>query len=81
MANDRIYLRCKTCKETVMLWKHYPVGTYLGGAEGGYEGDGAEVLAFLQRHILCHPRCRRGTLGGDPGYETVTESDPSMNAP
>ena len=24
MANDRLYLRCNTCKQTRLLWKHYP---------------------------------------------------------
>lgn len=24
MANDRLYLRCNKCKQTLLLWKHYP---------------------------------------------------------
>lgn len=83
MANDRIYLQCKTCKKCKLLWKYYPFG---GELDGGYLWPKAEELAdFIGEHLhICHPAVRQmrpgiPTLEGDPGFELGCESDLTFN--
>lgn len=47
MANDRVMVRCKVCKETVTLWKYYPGGSFLP------EITHEKVSEFLDSHLLC----------------------------
>lgn len=71
MANDRIYLVCKDCGDSVMLWKFYPFG---GIISGGYMGDAEKLSDFLRKHLQdCHPRAYSLHLGDNPGFVLLTE--------
>lgn len=54
MANDRLWLECKKCKERIMLYKYYPSGGYipLQSVE--------PVASFICRHAL---ECSGGGFG------------------
>lgn len=71
MANDRIYLVCKTCKERRMLWKFYPIG---GKLDGGYLAEEELLHEFMYKHLKeCHPHAHGMMLKGDPGFLLETE--------
>jgi hypothetical protein len=66
VANDRIWVRCKTCQAYKLLFKYYP--------SGGYCWDDEEMAAFLNEHITEH-RGQLFNLEGEPGFELFTESE------
>ena len=66
MANDRIYLRCKTCEAQKLLYKYYP-------QREGYANDADVLTAWMNEHL--HERAYAMNLAGDPGFVLVTESD------
>jgi hypothetical protein len=81
MANDRVYLRCKSCGGTRLFLVHwggdeirpvFPVPNWNGHPNQPTAQDrldGAD--AWLQEHIRCKfPGMR---LDGDPRFELVTE--------
>jgi len=85
VANDRIWLVCKTCGEHVGIWKHYPycgpecaTGCEHGsGLCGGYTNAPEKIDPFIAKHISgCHPHGRWDSfdLNGDPGFELLVES-------
>jgi hypothetical protein len=67
MANDRIYLTCKTCGERKMLVKYYPS---LSGSLG------TNLEEWLYEHL--HHGNFGMFLDGDPGFTLITESDPTF---
>ena len=72
MANDRIWIRCTTCDERVLLTKHYPpcdLGELWCNA-GGYE-------KFMTEHLNHHPRRNHMHLDGVTGLVFETDADPS----
>ncbi len=67
MANDRIYIVCKYCREKAVLLKYYPSGTYLP--------SGLDLEDFLCEHIQCSPNFGGIDLHGDVGFDLLTEME------
>ena len=65
MANDRVYLACKACGETTLLFKYYPNG-------GSYFWEQDEE--FLNKHLVECGRGRTIHLEGNPRFVLVAES-------
>lgn len=86
MANDRVYLRCKTCRAQLLLFKYWPGLDGLAGPFLQASGDDEEARigaaeTFVVEHLLnCHPKAFHGDLRGDPGFDVYAESEdaPSM---
>ena len=58
MANDRLYLRCNKCGDSILLFKHYTSG---GGPLAGYVYHEREVLqTWFDRHLYDVDRCGLG---------------------
>lgn len=77
MANDRIYIRCTTCQQQIMLTKYFP-----GSLSERLDDDRAEkVVAFMREHLNPehHPNGYSETLKGNPGLVFVTESSPQSD--
>ena len=68
MANDLIFLKCRTCGHTKMLAKYYPT---LG--HGVWYPD--EVSRFVEKHMECSPNFGYDDLKGDRCFDLFTESD------
>lgn len=66
MANDRVYIVCKSCGSWKMFLKHF-AGNMSTRPE-------FKVLRWIDEHCKCHPNLNRNDLGGDPGFYMVTES-------
>lgn len=64
MANDRVYLQCKACEETMLLFKYYPGGSYFWTPNE----------EFLNKHLDCGPGVTLH-LGDDPRFRLITEAD------
>ena len=74
MANDRLYIKCKTCGKEQMLAKFYPLDPGIGPITA----DGGKITRFLLKHMkYCHPRRRKMDMGGDPGFVLHTEEAPA----
>lgn len=68
MANDRLFIVCLNCGQTVMLGKYYPSCGYNGVADENRAG------LFVENHTrVCHPKSKTFDLGGDSGIRIVTE--------
>jgi hypothetical protein len=67
MANDRVFIKCKTCGGWKMLLKHYP-------PTGPAPSDN-NILGWLEKHAACHPHRYEMDLKGDPGFTLHTEDD------
>lgn len=66
MANDRVFLVCRHCKEGVYLAKWMCQGWYRKDGEGdGGDMVGSTFLAFMDDHQWC------GLSGGDRGSAHV----------
>lgn len=65
MANDRVIIKCKTCGAWKMLLKHFP---------GSLDTRNCGLMEWLDSHGGCHPKLWAGDLGGDPGFELLTEN-------
>lgn len=64
MADDRLFLRCKTCGETLFLWKHYFMG-------GHTNIRLAKLTAWLAQHV---GRCNGAVdFHLDAPIEVITE--------
>lgn len=72
MANDRIYLVCRSCNQAMALWKQYPSGGYAPPAEPGpYQG----ILGrFITHHLEAHDLECSDSFGPDAPFYTATES-------
>jgi len=67
MANDRLRIVCKYCKESVMLFKYYPCG--------GYVNDEDILDEFIKKHLCdCHPCYGHAFMDNEPGFFLETES-------
>ena len=66
MANDRVYLRCRTCGEAYMLAKWYPGDGFTPKATG-YDSLGD----WIETHDDCVPIALE--LPPDGGFHTVSE--------
>lgn len=64
MANDRVFIVCKTCGAWKMLLKHFPGS--LGTRDNG-------ILEWLDSHGACHPQYYNSDLQGNPGFKLATE--------
>jgi len=66
VANDRILIQCRGCKDTRTLAKYYPdnYGVF----------STAEVVAFIDKHMGCSPHCGKGNLMGDRCFDLRAES-------
>ncbi len=71
MANDRIYMTCRGCKDITSLAKYYPPSM----GHGVWNPE--KVVAFIDKHIECSPNFGKGDLGGDRCFDLWTESDPA----
>lgn len=68
MANDRVFLRCRVCRRSLMIYKYYPSA---GGAQ-----DGNRIEQFINEHAE-EKRCANhfgGSLDGDVLFELWAES-------
>jgi len=70
MANDRVWLRCTTCGDQLLVAKYYPQSWIIWTR-------GVALERFVAEHLEHHPRDGRWCLAGDPGLAFETESDPS----
>ena len=68
MANDRIFIRCKSCGVRMLLARYYPTGSFV-------YPDGEDLDAYLETHLGA---CRGypSNPAGDPGLELLTEEEP-----
>lgn len=72
MANNRLYIRCKCCKEKTELFlgKHFEGGWYIGDYIDDYNRPFGEVInEFHDKHIECFYKWH------DNPYEIITEND------
>lgn len=72
MANNRLYIRCKCCKEKTELFlgKHFGNGWYVGDYIDNYNRLFGEVInEFHDKHIDCFYEY------WDNPYEIITEND------
>jgi hypothetical protein len=67
MANDRVYIKCKSCGGWKMLLKYYP--------NTGSTSRDNDILEWLDDHAVCHPKLGEPTLGRDPGFTLHTEDN------
>jgi hypothetical protein len=63
MANDRLFLHCRSCGASVSLYKYYPTGLgsiptqFQGRVAGGYcTRTGGEIGEWLDEHVMCEFR-------------------------
>jgi len=68
MANDRVFIVCKSCGDVALLLKFYP------GKLAEWDNK-TPLVEWLDGHGKHHPRLQEGDLAGDPGFELFTESD------
>lgn len=66
MANDRLYIKCNFCGESIMLAKYDPIGF-------GQVKNSKEIELWLNKHLECRPDAHDTTLNNDPGVSIVTE--------
>ena len=73
MANDRIWIKCTSCGEEILLTKYYP-GLPLG--ELWHEPN--MLCSWLEKHLEHHPELPLHSLylKGNPGLVFHTESEP-----
>jgi len=71
MANDRVFIRCTTCNERVVLTKYYP-SMSLGELALSPEA----LSAWLSKHLEHHPNLGGMNLGGVSGLVFETEVKP-----
>jgi hypothetical protein len=70
MANDRIYIVCKSCRQDLSMFKYGP-----GGGGMGHPDKCKLLSEFIDEHIeRCHPNGYGNTLGGDAGFFLIAES-------
>lgn len=70
MANDRLFIRCDTCKSWKMLLKHFP-------GKGPVTRDNG-IIEWLDSHADCHPSLNKTDLGSSPGFSLHTEESPYL---
>lgn len=73
MANDRVYLRCTTCKATRLMFKFWGAGR-IGDIFPNYP-ESIPVDSFVEKHLR---ECRMGMgmdLARDAGFDIITEDD------
>lgn len=70
MANDRLYMRCRTCGEAKMLAKYYP------GPHSLEIWDSDAMSKWMSDHLECNSGvwCH-ATMNGDRCFDLFTESD------
>ena len=66
MADDRVFIKCKTCGGWKMLLKFYC-------GQGLTTRPGSGILEWLDTHAVCNSFVVN--LGGDPGFTLHTEED------
>lgn len=71
VANDRVFIKCKTCGCWKMLLKFFPTDGLTTRDNG--------ILEWLDAHRRCHPLSYAGGLEGDPGYTLHTEDDETLD--
>ena len=72
MANDRIWIRCTTCDERILVTKHYP----------GFDleilwYEDTDYSSFMKKHLVHHPNKDEMHLDGVTGLVFETDADPS----
>lgn len=67
MADDRLFIKCKTCGGWKMLLKHM-TGFGLTHRDNG-------ILEWLSDHADCHQSKNKISLGGDTCFTLHTEDD------
>ena len=67
MANDRVWLFCKTCDEGILITKHIP-GCALGEL---YRPE--RILSWMEEHLNHHPHRYHMDLEGNPGLDFTTD--------
>lgn len=73
MANDRLYLACLGCAESLVLFKYYPT-IARGYCPQREDEDDGTITTFIRQHLSsCHPRAGQFHLAGNPGFVVVTE--------
>ncbi len=82
MANDRLYLVCKSCGERQMLFKFYPCNNDCcdnGFPQlRGYAADEKRLDDFMVKHIYssdCGNRHHKQSLDGNTVFDLKTERD------
>lgn len=68
MANDRIKIICRNCKEYTTFAKYYPS---LGHGIWHFKS----LDEFIEKHMECSPNFGKSNLGGDRCFDLITESD------
>jgi hypothetical protein len=78
MANDRVYLKCKTCGEARLLYEFWGGGDvgepFPLGMTAGLEEPASAPGDFIQKHTR---ECRGAfgtSLEGESGFELFVES-------
>ena len=71
MANDRIWMRCTTCDERVLVTKHYPM------CDLGELWVFSDFREFMSNHLEHHPNGKKMHLDGNPGLVFETDGDAS----
>ena len=77
MANERLYLRCRACGDTLYLGKSFLGGFYYGAADRGHLES--ELSDFYEKHTYCcydpdNCRLEDGKIALDGCYEAVYET-------
>ena len=69
MANDRLRIKCKFCKDERVLYKYYPGG-------GGYSQNcNEEFSEWLDNHVhRCNPKIGDGDMGGEETFKLYCEN-------
>ena len=70
MANDRIFIVCRHCRDRGLLAKYYPPQTIGHGV-----WNVARLEAFVEQHMRCSPAFGQSTLEGDRCFDLIAESD------
>lgn len=79
MANDRLRIRCKFCKDHRMIYKYYPKGGFIGG---GYANGSDNFSEWMDKHVQeCNPKVGFD-MGGEITFELYCENteDPDQAA-
>ena len=77
MANDRIFIRCTSCNNRLLLTKHYPSMDL-----GELDKPSQNITDWISLHLQHHPKRFSMSLGGEPGlmFETESKSSKTVNA-
>lgn len=66
MANDRLWIVCKNCKEKRLLIKYYPSFSYVWNDK--------TIGDWLLDHLECSNNCHEISLYGDNCFEAFAKS-------